>query len=766
MSAQVRKVCIIVFSLLAIASTVLVFDLKFSFSLEQFFPEGDEDLAFYQSFIEEFETDINFLLVAIERKEGVFDQEFLKQVDDFSLAVKDIPFVDKSESLTQLSYPLKTPFGITTIPAIHIDEPAKYEKDKFRILNDDRLVYNLISKDGTSLTVALKTTGNLSLEESQELIPLLENLLDSYHFDEYHLLGPAYFQNEMVAMQKREVTVSAIISAILVSIIMFLIFRKPVGISIALFSIGLGLLLFMGLLAAWGRPLNAMAALYPVLMIIVGTSDVIHIMSKYIDELNKGENRFNAIRTTIREIGMATLLTSITTAIGFAALITSKVGPIRAFGLNSAIGVIVAYVTVIFFTTALLSMFRADQIIKLKEKGSFWERLMDRSYHFTKRNQKGIAFGALLTLLICAWGISLITTNYRLESNLPRGKKISADFMFFEKEFSGFRPLEFAVFAQDDYKANQYKVLKEIDKVEQHLYSLPQIRTVNSLTSVYKSINQMHKRNRQEAYQMPDNERTFNKYQKLVSKVPASNLNILISKDEKKARISAKALDLGADSLQTLGHQIDQWILSNTDTTVVKFRRTGTGMILDKNTEYIRANLLEGLGIAMLIVSLLMALLFRNIRMFIISFVPNLFPLLTAGALLGFLGIELEAGIAIVFAIVFGIAVDDTIHFLSKFKLARNKGMDIESALHVTFLETGKAICLTTLVLFFGFLVMLFSIHPPSVTIGLLISLTLISALLADLMIIPLLIRWFYREENKRSVIVNQKTKLNPVAKD
>jgi len=161
--------------------------------------------------------------------------------------------------------------------------------------------------------------------------------------------------------------------------------------------------------------------------------------------------------------------------------------------------------------------------------------------------------------------------------------------------------------------------------------------------------------------------------------------------------------------------------------------------------------LLQGLGVAVLLVSLLMAFLFRNWRMLIISLVPNLVPLLLAGALLGYLGIELEAGVSIIFAVVFGIAVDDTIHFLSKYKLARSKGKSIEESLQITFVETGKAICLTTVILFFGFLVLLFSIHPPSVTIGLLISLTLVSALIGDLMLIPLLIRWLYPKENSNA---------------
>jgi predicted RND superfamily exporter protein len=164
-------------------------------------------------------------------------------------------------------------------------------------------------------------------------------------------------------------------------------------------------------------------------------------------------------------------------------------------------------------------------------------------------------------------------------------------------------------------------------------------------------------------------------------------------------------------------------------------------VIVDKNAEYLRVNLLQGLTLALFIVSMLMMVLFRDFKFWFISLVPNLIPLLFAAAILGYFGIELEATISIVFAIVFGIAVDDTIHFLSKYKLAFAEFGDKELALKKSFEETGKAIVFTSIILFFGFLVMLFSVHPPSVTIGVLISVTLISALLSDLMLIPWLIR-------------------------
>lgn len=739
---DIRLVIICVFVLLAIASAFFLTRLRFTFDFEQFFPRGDKDLEIFREFIASFETDDNFLLVAVRREEGVFEQQFLRQFHDFSLAARKLPHVLESQALTQMGYPIKTPFGFTTIPAIHIDDASRYADEKARLLRDERFVNNLISADAKTLVVLLKTVNSIDLDQARTLMTALDALISGYEFEEYHYLGRAYFQTELVAMQKREIIVSAGVAGMLVSLIMFWIFRRTRGIAIALVSIGLGMLLFMGLLGATGRPLNAMAALYPVLMIIVGTSDVIHIMSKYIDELRKGKSKRDAIQVTIREIGLATFLTSITTAIGFATLLTSRVDPIRDFGLNAAGGVLVAYITVIFFTTSLLSYFKADQLMKIGKSIVFWEKMMLSSYRFTISRGNAIKWGALSLLIICGIGISSITTNYGIIDNLPRGKKITEDFTFFEKELTGFRPMELAVYTQGDYEVNDYAVIQEMDKIEAYLHQFPGLEAIGSITTLYKSIHQAFNNNREDAFMVPTSERQFARYRRLADQLPKFDPNVLVSKDGTKARITSRIKDIGADSIKAMGLHIDNWIAKNIDDSVIKVNRTGTGVIIDKNAEYIRRSLLQGLGIAVVIVSLIMALLFQNWRILIIALVPNIFPLLLAGALIGYLGIELEAGVSIVFAVIFGIAVDDTIHFLSKYKLALNKGMAREEAIRITFVETGKAIVLTSIILFFGFLVMLFSIHPPSVVVGLLISLTLLSALISDLLLIPVLIRW------------------------
>ncbi len=717
--------------------------IKFAFNFEQFFPQGDEDLEFFQEFIKDFESDDNFLLVAIENNPSVFDTSFLKKFKNLNDEFSSLPHVTQVQSLANFAYPVKTPFGIMPIPALNVDSPDALENDKKRILNDERFVYNLINEDGTALVSFMKTTDQLSIEDSYELMDELKALLVQYEFEDAHILGRAFFQSELADMQKVEVVRSTILGALLVGIILILIFRKTIPVLVAFGSIGLGLVLFFGLLVMFGRELNAISAFYPVLMLIVGTSDVIHIMTKYIDELKKGKENDEAIKITIREIGMATLLTSMTTAVGFLSLLTSRLKPIQDFGINSAMGVVLAFVCVILFTCAVLSLIPKEKILHNREENDWWSQKMLNICQLTFDKRKLISVLTILFLVVAAIGISKVSTNYTVKSNLPRNAKITDDFEFFEKEMAGFRPLEFAVILKGDWKVSDFEVVSKLSTLEQHLRTLPMIKSVTSITDVYKSINQMNNGNKQEEYKMPIDKNTFEEYAGMFNMIPNQMVASLVSKNGDKTRISTRIKDLGADKVSEIGKEIDAFVQDNIDENMMEIRRTGTGLIFDKNAIYIMENLTQGLGLGLLIICILMGLLFRNFRVLFIALVPNLLPLIFAAALIGFTGIKLEAVISIVFALIFGIAVDDSIHFLSKYRLSYNKTKDKEEALRITFKETGKAICFTTIILFFGFLIMLFSVHPPSVTIGTLIAVTLVSALVSDLYILPVLIRKF-----------------------
>lgn len=736
-----RNLLLGLYGLLTVVSIFLLTRLKFSFDFEQFFPQGDPDWEFFKNYIRDFESDDNFLLIAVERRAGVFDSVFLQQFHDFTLKAAALPHVTSSASLTKMQYPLKTPFGITAVPAIHLDDPAFYESDRARVLQDRRFVNNLISEDGTALTVVLKTIDRSTLEQAAELMDSLNQLMKTYPFEATHTLGRPNFQTSMVAMEIREVLVSTGIAALLTIAILFFIFRRWWSVFIAIAGIGLSLLFFLALLSGLGRELNALSALYPILMCIVGVADTIHITSKYLDELEKGHDRSTAIRTTLREIGMATFITCITTAIGFASLVTNRTAPIQGFGLNAALGVVVAFFTIYGWLWAMLPRFRTEQLIKFTPEYAFWGKSMERIYHFTRLRGRSIGWISVGLMVVCLVGISQINTNYRIKNNLPRGQQITADFLYFETKFSGFRPVEFAVFPQNGRQVVDFDVLQEMDKFENHVRSYAPMKTLVSVNDVYRSLHAMHYGNRPEAYKLPDSLAAFEKIQQLADKMPATATEVLLSKSRDKARIAGRMQDVGRDTVAMIQASIERWKTANIDSNIVRFRTTGTGVILDKNSAYIRDNMLQGLIPSVLIVAFIMGLLFKDLRMVLVFTIPNVFPLFFAGALIGFLGIPLEAGIATVFSIVFGIATDDTVHFLSNYKLCRSKGMGVEEALRTTLAETGKAMCMGSIILFFSFLVMLFSIHPPSVAVGLLVSVTLAGALFCDLLLVPVLVR-------------------------
>lgn len=738
---SLKKICLVVFILLGILSATKLGELKFSFDFSQFFPEEDPDLAFYDQYVDEFGTDDNFLLIAVKNKPNVFQQDFLNNFRAFSQESRSFAYVLESSSITTLSYPLKTSFGYTTLPIVHIDDPLQYQKDWHKIQEDSLFINVLIDEKRESLVLALQTQDNLDYKQSGILLNNIRSSLKKHNLTAYHILGRAFFYEAIVDMQKTEVLTTTIAASILVFMILLLVYRSMPVVLISVFSIAISLLLFMGLLAALGKELNAMAVFYPVLMLIVGTSDVIHLTDSYIRKLQSGLTRYTAILSSLKEVGMTTLLTSVTTAVGFVTLLSSRLVSIQEFGINAAIGVLVAYTTVILFTGSLLISLPEKKLIGRRSVSVKWVNNLLKLNTFTKEYPKSIILGTVVFTLLCFLGIYMIKTDYEFKQALPARSKIAADFEFFQENYAGFRPLEIAITTNGSHKVTDFEVAQEIEKLTAYLKKIKSIGNLQSANLPYKIINKANNLNSSAFFKLPDNKNTFEKYKKDANRFAHKQLDRFINTNETIARINGKLQDVGTDSLKIVYNSINLFAKTKLDTSLVKVKVTGKSILLDKNSEYIRSSLLEGLLYGLLLIGVIMAFVFRDIKIFLISLVPNILPILFAGSILGFLGIPLEASLSVVFAIVFGIAVDDTIHFLGKYKLGITQGLSKEAALEKTFVQTGRALVITTIILFFGFMVMLFSIHQPSVTIGLIISVTLVTALILDLLLLPVLLR-------------------------
>ena len=723
-------------------SVYFTLQLKFSYDYEDFFPKGDPDLDFYYTFRDQFEHDDNFLLVGLKPKEGILNTKFLTSVDSATNKIQRSDYAERVYSIANFRYFIKSPFGFIDYPALHIYEPEKYAVDSGRIKLDERISGKLISDNFTTTVIFIKTDDTLSQQESVLFIDDVKQSLQESGISDYHLLGKSNFQVELVKLQRKEFFLYSMLSVLLVAVVTYLLFRKIWAVLISMTTVAISLIIFTGILGFSQIEQNVMSTLFPIVIIIIGISDAIHFLGKYIIELRKNNKREIALFKTLSDIGFATLLTAVTSAIGFLTMLTSNVPPIRFFGVLSALGVLLVYIVVLFLISPLLKLFTLKQLDKFGYAGeNKWGGIVEIIYNSGKNHTRKMLTISAVILLIFTYGMTQITTDIHLEAGMPKNAKITEDFHFFEENFNGFRPFEIAAVAQNNYVISDPVVLREIEKVEAFVKQQEIINGLQSITMVYKSLNRAYNGDNPAEYKLPEDENMFSIYDRDLKRVKLSELNILISEDKKYGRISGFLSDAGTDSIRVVQKKINEFITQNTNPEIVDFKITGTGIIFDKNTEYLRNNIISGVLLAFLCIGIVMAFMFRNWKMVIISIIPNVIPLVVCAGIMGLLKIELDAPTSIIFGISYGIAVDDTIHFLSKFKIEKQKGFSTEQAIRNTFQETGKAVFSMSVILFFGFMILLISPTAATFNIGLLTGITLFSAVWPDVYLLPYMLR-------------------------
>lgn len=717
--------------------------LRMVYDFEAFFPKGDPDLAFYQEYKASFGPDDNNLFIAIEAPSGIFRQPFLQQLDSLTITLDSVPSITEVVAINRIKNPVKSPFGFVTRQVLHIDDPAQYGADSIRIFEDERLMGRLVGKDAQSVVIILEVEDTLTQSGANNLNQELKTLLEQRFPGQWHLAGKAIIQAEYVRVQQQEVILFTALSGLLVLVMLWFIYRSIWLIAVALGTVFVALIYFLGLLGLLGIPLDLMSALFPILMLIVGLSDVIHIIARYQECVaEEPDQQRQAMKHAIKDVGMAVFLTSFTTAIGFLSLVTSRIGPLQMFGYTAALGVMMAYATAIIVVPTLLLLLKPNQIAAQKSWG-FLDKVVQWCYQTGKLHGNRVLAVSALLLVVGLYGISQISTQARLQNDLPRREQLKSDFLFFEEKLGGFRSFELALLPQGGKDMHNPEVLVAVSQIEAYLAKRNEVRALLSPTTLYKSLHRAHHADRAAHYTLPTDEATYAQYRKLIIANPNDLSKVLINQDATMGRLGGRVNDVGSDSTARLYANLRNWVAQNIPEETLKVRVTGSSLLYDNNNIYLVSGLLQGIGIAFIIISIIMALLFRSWRMVLASLVPNVLPLVLTGAFMGFAGIVLDAPTTIVFTIAFGIAVDDTIHFLSRYKVELSNGYSKEEAIARSFNITGKALILTTIVLFFGFAVLLGSQMMLTMKVGILVSITLATALIGDLLLLPVLLRRF-----------------------
>ena len=740
---------------------------QLDYDFEKFFPINDEATDTYQNFRKRFGTDNDFVLIGLVNEEGVFKKDFLEDVDDLVSRLRELPHIDTVVSPLELQRVEQRAGSLSAefdyYPMLDISDPSGYAEDSAALLGDERYANNFFSTKRPAIAIFIKTENYLSKKGCDELGEAIPKLLDEYSFDDVHFAGRSVGQSYFIALMERDLLFFIGSSVVLLIVFLIIAFRAVWGVLVPLTVVMLANIWILGLMSLIGEPVNMVLTMLPTIVFVVGMSDVVHIVSKYLEELRLGKPKLEAVQIAFREIGLATLLTSVTTAIGFLTLLASNVMPIRIFGLYTAIAVMLAYILAFTILPSLLILLKKPRIATARR--DLWKGMLRRCFLWTIRHPRLIM---VVSIAVIASSVLLTTRvrqdNYILE-DLKEGNVMREHFGFFDKSFAGVRPVEVEVTVVDPTRnILDYEVATEINKLEDYLKHQYGAGNLVSLNTIIKSMHQTNWMGDPEKYVFPDERRykpikralriNFKKWKRALTdsskmKPEYSEFSTYVDTSLRVTRITGRVGDWGSMQMRFLNHALYAYAKDNIDSELISFKLTGTAHLLDRNNRALARNMLRGLVIAFALVALIMGLLFRSVKMMVISLLPNVVPLLLIGGLLGAAGTELKVSVSIIFTVAFGICVDDTIHFMSKIKLERMKGRTMIYALKRAYLSTGRAIIITSLILCSGFLFLIFSEFMGTFYVGYLLSVTLFVAVIADLFLLPALLLLLTRKEKK-----------------
>jgi hypothetical protein len=498
-----------------------------------------------------------------------------------------------------------------------------------------------------------------------------------------------------------------------------------------------------------GKPIDIMSSMLPTMIFIAGMSDVVHFFSKYFEELSAGTSREKIFPLILKEVGFPTFLTLITTVVGFLSLLFSSIKPIREFGIYTSVGVTIAFLLTYTLLPALLYFFTPKKLITVHRKDNRTYNTMRTGLFWIFRNQKTILIITGIVLVVSVIGMSKIRVNNIILEDLSDKVKIKQDFNFFDNYYSGVRPLEILVTVKDKNKTVwDYDIVKQLDEVDAFIkkeYDAGFLISTSSLVKlVYLSSVDTTEKN------FPDKESYADIEKQLRSNKKNKDIKRLIAADGRSTRISAKIRDLGSLEVNRHNENLKAFIDKNIDNNLLQFEITGAAHLVDKNNEYMVSNMTQGFVFSIIVIAILTFFLHRSWRMVLVFFIPNVIPLVIIGGIMGYAGIELKAATSLVFSIAFGIATDDTIHFISRLKIELGYGKSLMYAFKRTYFETGKPIILTTFILMGGFMSLMLSDFQSLFYFGFLICITIIIAVLADIFLLPVLLFLIYGKTKKK----------------
>jgi predicted RND superfamily exporter protein len=722
-------------------------------------PPDDPDYMEFEAFKERFGQDDNVLIIGL-RDSSVFELENFKTLMQFNDELADYDGIKTVVSLPSLRYIVRNKAEKRFDDKALFSQVPQTQSELDSILNFAKSVkffegrlFN--SETGANMLIITLENETFQSKKRYDLLDFLN--AKSANFKEktgvdLRFAGVPYVRASISVTVKHELNLFLTLSILVTAIILFIFFRSISAVVFPLLVIGMVVIWTLGTVWLLGFQISSLIGLLPSILVVIAIPNCIYLLNKYHQEYSKCQNQVTALKLMIRHIGIVTVITNATTAIGFVVLISTNIALLAEFGLVAGINIVNTFIISIIFIPAVYSYLPApeDRHVKHLQYKPI-NGILNFFVHIVSHHRAIIYVVTLVIVVLSAYGTWKVSSISYMVDGLPEESPILADLHFFEDNFKGVMPLEVEVNVGRIQGLRQYKNLKKIAEIEEYLDSCQYISPAVSMVSFSKAATEAYFNNNPEHYRLPNKRESsfifrYLRKQKDTTKKDMSNaLNSFVDSTGQYARISLKMADIGSIKIDSL---LNQELIPHIETiltgTKVTAKITGTTPIFTKGNYYLIKNLKVSLLIACCLVAIIMGFLFRNFSMVILSVVPNLIPLVITSGLMGYLHIPLKPSTALIFSIAFGIAVDDSIHFLAKFRqeLVKHKS-DRFAAIKASLRETGKSMIYTSIILFSGFVIFVFSDFGGTKALGWLTSTTLLVAMFTNLILLPSLLWTF-----------------------
>lgn len=740
---------------------------KMSYEFGGLLPKHDSTYIEYRKFIDNFSQDGNVVIIGVEDVKLYELESFQKWYDlannlksikvDVPVSSEEVESVAAVDSVFSLahSYELKKD---TVLRRFYFDplimgRPQSQSQVDSVVAKMKRLPFykDLLYKvdDPATIMMVFLNAELFNSENRGNSVQDIDATVAAFEADtgiKTYLSGLPYIRTEMTDKVKAELRLFILLAAAVTALLLLLFFRNFRVMLVCMTVVGVGVVWSLGFIALFDYPITLLMGLIPPLMIVIGVPNCIYLVNKYHAEYKKHGNKAKALKRVVMKVGNATLLTNATTAMGFATFIFVESGILKQFGVIASICIMAVFVISILSIPSVFSFLAPPKQKHVRHLDRKWVFNAVNGLVNVVSNHRTIVYIITGVILVGGvYGISLMETTGNVVDDLPQEDKVIVDLQWFESKYNGVMPFEVVVNTNKPGAATRRSNLKKIDKLQMILSEYPQFSRSLSIVDASKFAKQAFYNGNPDRYTMINrNEESFiGPYLQGDYNTEGAETSFIDS-TRQRTRISAQVADIGTKEMDALLDELRPRIDSIFPAEKYDVTLTGTSIVYLEGTNYMVKNLLVSLLLAIGVIAVVMLVLFRSGRMALIALLPNVIPLIFTGAVMGFSGIPIKPSTILVFSIAFGISVDDTIHFLAKYRQElKLKAWNIKDSVLLAVKETGVSMMYTSIVLFFGFGMFSNSEFEGTRALGILVSMTLLVAMFANLLLLPSLLLSF-----------------------